>query len=87
MKTVRSQEHGNSAEHTACIVTGITLFESRHSAVRLSMDRPFSFQGEDMPDIPKPELQHDTDSEDCWCEPQIIVYENGNKVIIHQEEN
>ena len=44
-------------------------------------------QGKDMPDIPKPELQHDTDSEDCWCEPQIIVYENGNKVIIHQEEN
>lgn len=32
-------------------------------------------------------LAHDTDSEYCWCEPEIIEYDNGNKVIIHREEN
>ena len=31
--------------------------------------------------------EHDTNSENCWCEPEIIVMENGNKVIVHQEEN
>ena len=30
---------------------------------------------------------HNTNSEDCWCEPEIIIYENGNKVIIHNGEN
>ena len=25
--------------------------------------------------------------DNCWCEPEIIIMENGNKVIVHQEEN
>lgn len=31
-------------------------------------------------------LKHNTDGVDCWCDPEIIEFENGNKVIIHQEE-
>ncbi|MFZ2937641.1 MAG: hypothetical protein WA066_02930 [Candidatus Omnitrophota bacterium] len=29
--------------------------------------------------------EHNTDSEDCWCEPRIEVQENGNKVVIHRD--
>jgi len=31
--------------------------------------------------------EHNTNSDECWCEPEIIVMENGNKVIVHNEEN
>lgn len=31
--------------------------------------------------------KHNTDSEDCWCEPEIIELENGNKVVIHRGDN
>lgn len=27
-----------------------------------------------------------TDSENCWCNPKIEVYPNGNKLIIHNED-
>ena len=30
--------------------------------------------------------EHITDGEDCWCEPTIRTMDNGNKVIIHNEE-
>lgn len=29
---------------------------------------------------------HDTDSENCWCNPAIETMPNGNKVVIHNEE-
>ena len=28
-----------------------------------------------------------TDSEECWCNPKIEVYPNGNKLVIHNEDN
>lgn len=31
-------------------------------------------------------LKHNTENESCWCEPDKIVMENGNKVIVHREE-
>lgn len=27
------------------------------------------------------------ESEKCWCEPVVEEYENGNKLVIHNEEN
>lgn len=27
-----------------------------------------------------------TNSEDCWCNPKIEIYPNGNKLIIHNED-
>jgi len=32
------------------------------------------------------ELEHE-ESEDCWCCPTVEEFENGNKVIIHNEPN
>jgi hypothetical protein len=29
-------------------------------------------------------LEHDTNTESCWCEPEVRIMDNGNKVIIHQ---
>ncbi len=31
-------------------------------------------------------LKHYTNGEDCWCEPEKITMNNGNKVILHREE-
>ena len=31
-------------------------------------------------------LEHYTDGRPCWCEPEVEVMENSNKVIIHKEE-
>jgi len=31
-------------------------------------------------------VEHE-DSEKCWCDPQIEKFENGNKVIIHNDFN
>ena len=28
-----------------------------------------------------------TDSEECWCNPKIEEYPNGNKLIIHNEDD
>ena len=28
---------------------------------------------------------HNTDSEDCWCEPEIIKLDNGNTVVVHND--
>ena len=29
--------------------------------------------------------KHET-TENCWCSPHVEVFENGNKVIIHNQE-
>lgn len=29
--------------------------------------------------------EHNTDSETCWCSPDIEIMENGAKLIIHRE--
>ncbi len=29
--------------------------------------------------------EHNTNGPDCWCCPQIITEENGNKVVIHND--
>jgi hypothetical protein len=31
--------------------------------------------------------EHSTDSEDCWCDPQVVFIdaETGNKVIVHRD--
>jgi hypothetical protein len=29
--------------------------------------------------------EHNTDSGECWCEPEIIKFENGNKLIVHND--
>lgn len=35
---------------------------------------------------PHYKLKHNTDGEACWCDPEKIEYKNGNKVIIHREQ-
>jgi hypothetical protein len=37
----------------------------------------------DFPSYP----DHNTEGEGCWCDPEIIEMENGNKVIIHRGDN
>ena len=31
--------------------------------------------------------EHNTDSDDCWCEPEVLEFDNGSKVIIHRGDN
>ena len=40
-------------------------------------------------DIWKKYPEHNTDSEECWCEPKIVYIDpiTGNKVIVHNDFN
>lgn len=31
--------------------------------------------------------EHNTDSSACWCDPEIVEYADGSKLIIHNDFN
>ena len=31
--------------------------------------------------------EHETDEEDCWCDPEIERMDNGNRLVKHRDVN
>lgn len=31
--------------------------------------------------------EHNTDSPECWCDPEIEELENGNLIVIHRDKS